>query len=282
MARAAGRRGELAARLRTVRASAFRSGQRFAAHLGWLQSRVSKLETGAQLPSEGDIEAWVAGAGADESVRAELLSMLSAARIEYVNNREAARHGGLTRRQARLVEADVDASRLGFWQPAMVPGLAQTASYSRELLRAQRLISMQPISESDVEGLIIERARRQEILYTPDKKVQLFLGEAALRSVPETLDTLLGQLDRLATLASMGTVELGIVPFTRMPIMPLCGFAFRGDRVVLESLTGEQTLSDPDEVAVYVKALDALREAALFGDDAVALIKRVIAELSGR
>jgi hypothetical protein len=56
-------------------------------------------------------------------------------------------------------------------------------------------------------------------------------------------------------------------------------FYFRDDMVYIETLTAEQQLSEPDEVAVYVKAFSMLREAALFGPDAVALIQRVAAEL---
>ncbi|MGH3905606.1 MAG: hypothetical protein ACRDTE_15690 [Pseudonocardiaceae bacterium] len=44
-------------------------------------------------------------------------------------------------------------------------------------------------------------------------------------------------------------------------------------------LTGEQRLDDPDEVAVYIKAFDQLRTAAALGPDAVALIRRVMADL---
>jgi hypothetical protein len=46
-------------------------------------------------------------------------------------------------------------------------------------------------------------------------------------------------------------------------------------------LTGEQRLDEPSEVAVYVKAFELLRDAALTGPDAVALIQRVAAELRG-
>ncbi|HEY1970609.1 MAG TPA: hypothetical protein VGH89_21835 [Pseudonocardia sp.] len=45
-------------------------------------------------------------------------------------------------------------------------------------------------------------------------------------------------------------------------------------------MTGEQQVSDPDEIAVYLRALVALREAALLGRDAVDLIRRVIGQLA--
>ncbi len=141
---------------------------------------------------------------------------------------------------------------------------------------------MVPLPEGEIDGLIAERTRRQEILYLPDRRVELYVGEAALHAAPGTADTMLGQLDRLATLATLNTIQLGLVPFDATLIAPLSGFALRDDLVIVETMTGEHLIDDPEEVAVYLKALDALHEAALFGDDAVALIKRVIAELSGR
>jgi hypothetical protein len=50
------------------------------------------------------------------------------------------------------------------------------------------------------------------------------------------------------------------------------------DVVYIETLTGEQQLYEPDEVAVYREALDLLRAASLTGPDAVVLIQRIAAE----
>lgn len=88
------RRARLAARLRAVRTASSPSGSDFARRLGWQQSRVSKLETGSQLPSEDDIRAWVAAAGADADTEVDLLDMLSAARVEYVAWRDTFRRSG--------------------------------------------------------------------------------------------------------------------------------------------------------------------------------------------
>ena len=89
----------------------------------------------------------------------------------------------------------------------------------------------------------------------------------------------LGQLDRLVSVTDLQTVELGIVPFPLMPVMPLSSFYLPDDVVYIETLTAEQQLSEPDEVTVYVKAFGLLRQTAPFGPDAVALIQRVATEL---
>jgi transcriptional regulator with XRE-family HTH domain len=276
------RRARLAARLRALRATAAPSGNQFAALIGWQQSRVSKLETGKQLPTEADIRAWVATTGSSASVEAELLGLLTAARIEYVTHRDESRgEGDLAQVQQQLAALESHVTHIAEWQPAMMPGLVQTAAYARELLNRPDRPTMVDAAKRDPQAIATERIRRQDILYQPGRRIEIILGEAALRSTPGTIETLLGQLDRLVSLADLPTVELGIVPFPMMPVMPLSSFTLHDDVVYIETLTGEQQLSEPDEVAVYVKAFELLRAASATGPDAVALIQRIAAELRG-
>jgi transcriptional regulator with XRE-family HTH domain len=272
------RRARLAARLKAIRAAAAPSGSEFARIIGWGQPRLSKLETGKQLPTEGDIRAWVAAAGAGESVAAELLGLLAAARVEYVTHRDESRiEGGLAKVSDAQAVLEARAMRIAEWQPAMVPGLVQTAAYARELFEGRPTLT--DPGDVDPDAMATARVRRQDVLYQPGRRIELILGEAALRSTPGTLGTLLGQLDRLVSVIDLPTVELGIVPFPLMPVMPLSSFYFHDDVVYIETLTAEQQLAEPDEVAVYVKAFGLLRAAAVTGSDAVALIRRVAAEL---
>jgi transcriptional regulator with XRE-family HTH domain len=279
------RRARLAARLRAVRAARFASGNRFARELGWQQSRVSKLETGTQLPTEDDIRAWVVAAGTDSDTEGELLDMLSATRVEYATWRATFRgRYGAAGKQAQIAAREAQASRVGKYQPAVMLGLVQTAAYARELLALPGgPRDSGDATDEDVEAQIAERIRRQEVLYQTGKQVQLVMGEAALHGVPGTVGTLLGQLTKLASIAELPSVELGIIPLGAVPVMPLGGFAiYDSDLVVSESLAGEQSIDDPEQVALYLKAFDELRAAAVTGADAVALIERVAAGLRAR
>lgn len=272
----------LAARLKAIRAAAAPSGSEFARIIGWQQPRVSKLETGKQLPTEADIRAWVAASGASESVVTELLGLLVAARVEYVTHRDESRiEGGLTKVQEAQAAAEARVTYIAEWQPAMVPGLVQTAAYARELLERPDRSTLTDPGDVDPEAMAAGRIRRQDVLYQPGRRIELILGEAALRSTPGTITTLLGQLDRLVSVIDLPTVSLGIVPFPLMPVMPLSSFFMHDEVVYIETLTGEQRLSELDEVAVYVRAFGLLRDAAVTGPDAVALIQRVAAELRG-
>jgi transcriptional regulator with XRE-family HTH domain len=275
------RRARLAARLREVRAAAFSSGSELARRLGWQQSRVSKMETGKQLPTEQDIQLWVAACGAADPVAAELRGLLTSARIEYVTHRdEALARGGIAGLDVQVGVLEAQATHIAEWQPGMIPGLVQTAGYATELLARPGRPTMTEDAAGQAAAVAAARTKRQDSLYQPGRRIEVIVGEAALRSAPGTVQTLLGQLDRLVSLSELPTVELRVVPFPAMPVMPLSGFRVHDDHVVfIETLTGEQQLSDPQEVAVYVTALELLRAAGATGPDAVALIRRVAAEL---
>ncbi len=274
-------RTRLANRLRGLRAGTGLSGNRFAVErIRWPQSRVSRLETGRQLPTEDDIHAWVQAVGASSETVAELLELLERARIEYATWRDTYRRsGGPGGKQASIAQLEAQAKRIRGFQPAMVIGLLQTPAYAREMLALPGSPLTYAGSGADIDAVVAERMSRQQVLYQTGKQVQLMMGEAALHKSVGTTGTLIGQLDRVMTMTALPSVDVGIVPFA-VPMLPVPGFVVYDENVVTsESLTAEQRLIEPDEVAQYVHFFDELRAVAVTGRDAAALIQRVTAEL---
>jgi transcriptional regulator with XRE-family HTH domain len=274
-------RARLGARLRDLRASRFRSGSALARHLGWQQTRVSKLELGSQLPSPDDLDIWIEATGAGPEARAELDELLTRARIEYRVWDDAYRSGAIATRQAEIAALESEVSTIREYQPAMVPGILQTPTYAREMLSIPGGAVLTGATPSSIESLIAERVKRQEVLYQPNRNIQVVLGEPALWTYFGTTDTLRGQLDRLVTLSGLASVELGVLRIAQpSPTMPLSGFSIHDEDVVfVETLTGEQQLEDPSEVLAYLKMFDLLREAAATGPEAVVLIRKALAQL---
>ena len=85
---------------------------------------------------------------------------------------------------------------------------------------------------------------------------------------------LAAQLDRLAGVVGLDTVELGIVPMrASLKIPPGGGFWIYGERqVVLETWHAELWLDDADSVATHMKVWRTLRESAVYGADAQRVI----------
>ncbi|MCU1611026.1 MAG: hypothetical protein JWM45_2942 [Pseudonocardiales bacterium] len=276
-------RARLGNRLRELRATRFRSGAAMARHLDWQQTRVSKLEIGAQLPGDGDLDAWVAATGAGPAVRVELGELLTQARIEHRAWAEDYRSGGIAASQAQIGETEAEATIIREYQPSMIPSIVQTVAYAREMLTAPGGPVLVGATPDAVEALIAERVKRQALLYERHRQVQIVLGQAALTVHFGSVDTLIGQLDRLVTVAGLPSVDLRVLPAgVPSPILPLGGFSIHDDETLWwETLTREMRSTDPEEITAHTRLFELAREAATAGPDVVALMQRVAAELHG-
>lgn len=277
------RRARLAAALRTLREAAMPSGAELARRTGWVQPKVSRLETGMQLPSEDDLLIWAQHTGASQEQTETLINMLSVVSVEYTEYTLTANLiacGALARQQARIEAIEAAATRIGEYQPAFLPGLVQIPTYSRALLELPGSARSKGVSEAELDRIIAARAKRQELLHETGRHWQFVLGEAALLSAPGDPRVQRAQLDHLVVVSNLPDVELGVVPLRAMPVVPLSGFRLLDDEFAfVESLAGEQRLDNPDDITPIIRAFEALRSAATSGDQTVALIQRVAAEL---
>jgi transcriptional regulator with XRE-family HTH domain len=273
-------RRRLAEALKELRVGAGLSGARLSEMLGWQQSKVSKIETRKQLPTEEDIAAWVAAAGGSPETASELLGALRGARVEYAAWKDAYRDAGADGVQADILELEAHTTRIAEFQPSMISGLLQTSEYAREFLH----LPCGPLSfgadEETIDQMVAKRMQRQQVLYQHGKQVQVVMLEGALRARVVSAPALAGQLDRLIGITGLSTLELGVIPFdAAVPVMPLSGFRLYDDLVIVESIVGEQQMAEADDVARYEKYLELLREAASTGREAAAIIQRALESL---
>lgn len=273
-------RQRLARALKALRAGAFPSGAQLAARLGWAQSKVSRIETGQQQPSEDDIATWVTAAGGSAETAAELAAMLRAARTGYVAWRDEFPGAGAAAAQEDILRYEAQSVRIAEFQPGIVSGLVQTAGYAREMLH----LPCGPLSfgtdEGELERMIGVRLRRQRALSEGAHQVTVIMLEAALTARVASVATLQGQLAWLMSASGLPSLELGIVPREApLPIFPLGGWRLYDKMVVVEDIAGEKYLEDADSVARYEKYLELLRGVAATGPEAEAVIQRALDDL---
>lgn len=266
-------RAALAARLTELRAAAGLSGNALAKRMGVVQSRAWKIEHGELLPTEDDIKAWAEAAEA-RAATGDLLEMLAEAKAEQTFGATFRNKGGAAAYEDRVRAVEERSARIGEFEVAVIPGILQTADYAREMLSVSSGPRAWGSDDAEVEDKIARRLRRQEILYGRDRRVQVVLSEAALRVLLTTPGTMAGQLDKLLAVSRLPAVELGVIGFgQRIPAYSIGGFrVYDDDLIVVESISGEDEITDPAKVAVYLQAFDALREAAATGEDARRLI----------
>jgi transcriptional regulator with XRE-family HTH domain len=259
-------RQTLTDRLRQLRRATGATGAEFAACLGegWGQPKVSKIETGKQLPTTADIHAWAAATDADTS---DLLELLDRARTEYATFRQ---------RYSELAAA----TRIAHYEPLLIPGVLQTADYARELLHLPSGPAQSGASEEEISRMIASRPRRQAILYEAGRDITILIGEAALRTRIATPPIMRAQREHIARVAeTLTTATIGVVPFTaQAPIATLNGWVLTDDLATVETDAGNVEIADPSHVERYWHHTRLLLEAAATGTDAAALCRLVDAD----
>jgi hypothetical protein len=152
--------------------------------------------------------------------------------------------------------------------PAVVPGFLQTPGYAAALLSA---ISTFHGTPDDV----AVRMRRRRLTESGNHRFAAVLEEAVLRQQPGTGDVQAAQLRDLLDAMELPAVSLGIVPFAAAgrPMWPLEAFtSFDDERVIVELLTAQVTVTAPSEIVLYARAFDKLSALAVHGDAARELI----------
>jgi transcriptional regulator with XRE-family HTH domain len=253
---------ELARRLKTVTPEVKAS-----------QGTISRIETGQSLPSMPVVRAWLDICGVDDAARDRISELAAAAHGETRPWRELLEEEQHLQDAARRRERD--AVRVRNFQPTVVAGLLQTPEY------AANLIPLADIT-GDVDHKAASEARlqRQQVLYDETRRFQFVMTEHVLRWAPGPRGLLATQLDRIASLATLGTVDVAVVPVEAPVLTPWHNFAIWEPAdgvsyVTTELVHGEQELHDPAQVALYELLWDRMWKAAAVGDEAIELIRRL-------
>jgi len=270
-------RKALGKRLRELRQQANLSGKELAESLSWVGSKVSKIENGKQTPTDEDIQAW---ADATHTTR-EVEGLLAALHNLEMQHAEWQRllKAGIRSHQLTLSQTDEKTKLFRGFENTVVPGLVQTPEYARARFAQVVLVHKIP---NDVNEAVKQRMQRQEILYRPDKSFHLVITESVLRYRIVSPDIMLGQLDRLMSIASMRNVKLGVIGFkTQYATDPRHGFWLLDNSLVrVETYSAELNLRQPQEIGLYSRIFEHHAAVASYGAAARAIIGNAIQDLA--
>lgn len=271
------RRQHLARELLRLRTQTGLSGHQFGIRINASQSKVSKSERGLTLPAPETVRAWAVEAGADDDAVEQLVALA----VECSRDLKswAAEQGTFTTRNRAIGDVERSVTRLHNFQPSAVSGLLQTADYARRVITL-----LDPDGSRDVASAVAARMDRQTVLYDQDKEFVFLLAEGALRWRPGPPTLMLAQLDRLISLATLPNVTVGVLPFDQSADnLFLNGFTIfehpDDPFVLVETYTNEEHIRDQASVDAYRQVFTRLRESAEVGAAAVAVLRRVMADL---
>ena len=261
-------RQALGARLREVRKDAGLTGRALATGAAWHFTKVSKIENGARQPSESDLRTWCRLCHA-ESQLPDLIATVRAIESMYMEWRRQMRAGMFRSQKVRLPV--YERTRLfRLYEPGLVPGIFQTAQYAAAVIAS--FMNYSQIA-ADLNEAVAARMEWQKIIYA-GREFQVVLEEQALWTRAGSAEVMAGQLDRLLAVMSLPGVNLGIIPSAApRTVMPSGGFLiFDNDMVQAETIAAELTVTQPQDVALYVRRFDVLRQDAMYGRAARALV----------
>jgi transcriptional regulator with XRE-family HTH domain len=245
-------------------------------------SKLSRLENAQGRPLPRDIRDLIQYYGiSGTSLAARLQRWVAAAqRPGWWTDFDAQVVGGLDAHLA--YEADATVERI--YTLPFVPALLQTADYAEAIFR-----NMEHRSEAQVGQLLEVRKLRQRALRSRDGLPPLQLvavtHESALRQAVGSPRALRDQLDALIERSRAPNVSLYILPFASKPVFTMtCMYAYfeyqddddlEQDVVHVETHAGFLSLEDPERVAAYRDAHEALVEASLSEESSLELIRSV-------
>ncbi len=273
------RREELGRALSRLRVTSGLSQPQLAEKLGLSQPKVSRIEAGKQRIRVPEVDAWCRATSTTDDRRQHLLGLAEDALVGPMAWDEAGEEVELQRSTA---EMEAKAGLISVYQPAVLPGLVQTATYAR------RVFSAGPEGEpSNLAAKVLGRLERQRVLYDDAKQFRFVVPETVLRWPFGPAGEQIEQLERLREIIGRPNVDLRIAPMVGMPVWRTGGFVLFdkiGDldpRVHLELLTRPINIEEPDQVAFYRRAFAKLLDASLAADGARDLLERVIEDFRG-
>ncbi|WP_181806614.1 helix-turn-helix domain-containing protein [Streptomyces shenzhenensis] len=275
------RRRKLGAELRTLRTGAGLTSGEAARLVGWHQSKVSRIETGASGVKPADVRLLLDAYGVVEGQLRELLLVLAG------SEDTAGRHhwwhayrGVLPPAYRDFISLESQAGAMRTLETLVVPGLLQTPEYARAVTRA----AVDRRDDEALDTLVEVRLARQDVLHSdPPLELNAVLDEAVLRREVGGPGVMARQLARLVEAARLPQVRLQVLPFAAGAHIGITGpfviFSFPStsdlDVVVIDQLTSSLYLERKEDLQAYTEAFDTLRIHALSPEDSLDYIAAI-------
>jgi transcriptional regulator with XRE-family HTH domain len=268
-------RSELGARLRQIRKTAGLTGRALAEATGQHHTRVSRIENGAQAPTERNILDWCAACDAMDQA-ADLIATAQTVESAYLEWARQSRAGMRRLGDAHSIATYQRTTTFRIHEPLVLPGIFQTEAYIRHMLTFWYTFLGAP---DDADATVAMKTERTAIALGPGKRIAVVLGEQALRTRRGTPEEHTDQLTHLLALMRRPSLSVGVIPAdTQRHAIATIGFwIFDTNAVALETPTAAIKVTRPQEIGRYVAMFEQLRKEAVYGHAARKLIANVIA-----
>jgi len=276
------RQRRVSAELRTWRIKRGLSCKDVARALGWSESKVSRMETGERGLYEDDVSAILGFLRVPAEIRQELMDLVRAGAER--NWHEIGGDAPISRLLRDLIRFESEATAIYNFEPLLLPGLVQTAEYTRTLIRK----AAPNRTEREIEGMVAVRMNRQRVLDRVEPPhLSLIIEEMALRRTMDDPTMMIGQLQHLLAASARRHISIQVLPFDAE-----AAIAMQGTLIMLEcpdqptlcfeeSRTTSTFLEDEAFIGRARLAWKQLSAAAHSEEDSRQLIAELASQLRG-
>ncbi|MFI8515396.1 helix-turn-helix domain-containing protein [Streptomyces sp. NPDC085460] len=247
-----------------------------AAYLGWESTRLSRVETGQYLIKATEVETLLKAYGVTDS---EAIAELAQAAEGGPRQWWAAYDDILPRPYADTIALESSALTIRAYFPQLINALLQTPAYAHAAIFSSPSESVRKNADSFVQV----RQARKSVLTRADNPVvlQTVIDESALYPRTSTAsDVMRDQLRSLLEISKRDNITIRVMPLDAPPHPGLTSnmtiMDFRHpwpSLVMIDHLRGGMHLEEPEDVAAFSEAFDAVLEAALPAEESRQKIK---------
>jgi transcriptional regulator with XRE-family HTH domain len=267
----------IASRLREIMRDAGKTSRAIAFAAGWDESKCSRLLHGRTPPSDDDIRAWCTICGAPEEIP-NLIAASRNAESAYVEFRRVQR--SQKRMQVLRTALYEQTSLYRIYSSNVVPWPLQTARYIRAVM--ENFNRFHQAGNTDISEGVEERLSRQRrYLQTGTRRCELIIEESVMYDRTFSDEVMREQLTQLLTGSRWPGTSLGIITRgSNRAHYAAETFSLYGDTtVVIETVSAIITVTQPREIALYVRFFSEVACAAVYGRAARELIADALAAL---
>jgi transcriptional regulator with XRE-family HTH domain len=264
--------------LRRLREQAGKTIEQAAEALECSDSKVSRIETGQVRVTLRDVRELLDLYGVGGRQRDAVLEVAEKARVRAWWQAYGDAPG------VPMVGLQAVATAIQTYEAQLVPGLLQTADYSRTVIEA---IAPELAREQVQRRVELRMERQARLAEDNPPTLTAVLDEAVLQRPIGSAATMCEQLLHLARAAELPSVTIQVLPFDQGQHAGLSGSftIFRLPEpdpavVFLEQITRELYLETAAELRQYSDAFERLRSQALSPRQSVERIRRLAAELA--
>ncbi len=269
------RRDELSATLHNLRTDAGLNQTEAGRRAGTSQATISRFETGAQMPTEAEIERLCDIYRAPARARRALVTIARTIRQETTKARTVLQRHDTPRLQARIGSIEKASARIRGLQTAIVFGLLQTPDYARG-------IGSRSLTGDQLDRFVTTRMERQEALDSARDFV-VVQTEGSLRWHITSPEVMAAQMEALLVSSERPNLRLGVIPWT-VPARGaiLHGFQIFDSRaVIVGTEAATAIITDPKDVSHYEARFAGYEALAVFDDEAREVLARLVDEYRG-